>query len=431
MTGMDEMLAAAKALKERMADNEVAEGQDAGALGAKLDELQASVNSLKDLVEAQQKTTDTLKETVGLLLTVTQGLADGEVSPSSPVLPNPVPSVGHDSRGQADPNVGMMPAIASQAVHAGVRANSGSYRDALLSVRDCMTNVEPFYGNANKKADLIDANELIAFHSWFDNAKWKLARANLPEAQIMAIISQKLQGPMLSAYIKKSKVSSAPNSVAELKTQLRSLFADSAELFTEKAMEMRFSAKRLVDDIATFGVYIQNSSFAQTADANEYIYGKLRAKLIEVKPDLLIIANAEKNLRLDSEASFEEYIQQAMTIAHSVQSKPKPSPKHELGQPKPGQGTSKKIRLLTPASADSESAGAYKRQGQDLSDADLLTRYNRCPKCAWKLKDGKHVKNESCSPAQKSKRITGMRKSLAAGRNPNVPGKISPDGQSA
>ena len=39
-----------------------------------------------------------------------------------------------------------------------------SHRHGVLTVKECMNSIE-FYGNANKKADVLDATELIAFNA--------------------------------------------------------------------------------------------------------------------------------------------------------------------------------------------------------------------------------------------------------------------------
>ena len=131
--------------------------------------------------------------------------------------------------------------------------------------------------------------------------------------------------------------------MSELKNQLQGLFANSSEQFADKAMEMIFSAKTVLEDIANFGVYIRNSSFANTANGNEYIYSKLRAKLTAVRSDMLIIASAELNLKLDSTASFDEYVQHALKNAHHVQAK-SPNPRHNPPEPRERQGAAKKLK---------------------------------------------------------------------------------------
>ena len=44
-----------------------------------------------------------------------------------------------------------------------------SRRHGVLRVKECMKLLELFNGNANKKADAVDAAELIAFNAWFCN----------------------------------------------------------------------------------------------------------------------------------------------------------------------------------------------------------------------------------------------------------------------
>ena len=49
-----------------------------------------------------------------------------------------------------------------------------SRRHGVLTVKECMNSTKLFYGNANKKAEVVDAAELIALNAWFDTAKWEM-----------------------------------------------------------------------------------------------------------------------------------------------------------------------------------------------------------------------------------------------------------------
>ena len=130
------------------------------------------------------------------------------------------------------------------------------------------------YGNANKKADVVDAAELIAFNAWFDTAQWKLDVASLSSREQIAVLCQRLQGPILNAFMLQSKKSEEPRSLQEFKKQLQTLFAKSSVQFTDKALDIRFSAWTLAAEIQKFQTSIANSSLASTADHNEFLCSK-------------------------------------------------------------------------------------------------------------------------------------------------------------
>ena len=118
-----------------------------------------------------------------------------------------------------------------------------SYRNAVLSSKDYMSTLEPFYGNADKKAEVIDVMHITHLHSWFEDCKWKMSAAQLSESQQVSIICQKLHGPILSAFMHASRTFGQPNSLAELRTALSQEFAQSSVKFSDEAREMVFSRR--------------------------------------------------------------------------------------------------------------------------------------------------------------------------------------------
>lgn len=304
-----------------------------------------------------------------------------------------------------------------------------SHGPAYLSVKECMTSIESFYGNANKKADVVDASEVIAFNHWFDAALWKLDVANLSTAQCISVLCQKLQGPMLTAYMHKSKqYSGHPDSIAVLKQRLQELFADSAVHYTDKAFDMKFTSKNLVSDIQMFKTYVQNSSFASTLDQNEFVYGKLRSKMTAARTNILMLAASEFQMHLDKTAPFEAYVDQAIQIAHRVQSS---SPKREAdGPPARGESSHKAAKTAqTPKSAIKRTSDSKFVQWATLPDDEMLEKCGRCPKCAWVMRAGEHVRGHTCDPPQFQGRVDGIRHDLQKGKDPNAKVSINLGGQ--
>ena len=308
----------------------------------------------------------------------------------------------HASRARISPPI-------SPPVHANVPR-----QDAILSVKECMSAIESFYGNSNKKAEVVDASQLISFNSWFEAARWKLDAARLSSRQQVSVICQKLQGAILLAFMTQVDNAHEICSVTRLKSKLQGLFAESAVHYTDLALSMTFHANSMVADIQTYHTYLQNSSFADHLNHNEFLYSKLRAKMTAVNPNVLIQAASEHQRHLDSREDFPTYVQQAIQIAHLMQvhsSKREPKP---LAQGPP----SKKSK--PPRSAASDSVDTSKFQAwAKLSDEEMLQKVNRCAKCAWTLRAGQHVKDHQCDPHNLTKRVAGIRSDLGANKDPN------------
>ena len=287
-------------------------------------------------------------------------------------------------------------------------------RDAVLSVKECMTSIDSFYGNSNKKAEVVDASQLIAFNSWFEAARWKLDAARLSSCQQVTILCQKLQGAILLSFMTKFDTTSDVTDVADLKSKLQGLFAESAVHYTDLALNMNFSANSMVANIQTFHTYLQNSSFSANLDHNEFLYSKLRAKMTAVNPNILIQAASEYQRNLDSTADFPTYVQQAIQIAHHVQVN---SPKREAKTPHQGP-PSKKSKTRKTANAESDPPSRLQGWAK-LSDEEMLRKVNRCTKCGWSLRAGQHVKDHDCDPPSLAKRVAGIRSDLGADKDPN------------
>ena len=103
--------------------------------------------------------------------------------------------------------------------------------------------------NANKKADVVDAAESMAFNACFDTAQRKLDAASLSAREQIAMLCQRLQEPILNAFTLQSKQSKEPRSMQGFKEQQQTLFAKSSVQRTDKNLDMRFSAWTLASDM--------------------------------------------------------------------------------------------------------------------------------------------------------------------------------------
>ena len=123
-----------------------------------------------------------------------------------------------------------------------------------------------------------------------------------------------------------SLTSGQPNILAELRTSLSQLFAESSVKFSDKALGIIFQPKKLVKDIRMFASFVEHSSLAASADHNEVLYATLRSKLNTACPNILVQANSEHGLVPSLNSNFGQYVQQALTIAHRMPASMPPKP---------------------------------------------------------------------------------------------------------
>lgn len=452
----DEFMDSLKALEAELVANDQAmeDGEteevppkDVKRLDGEIKTLLGRVRSLEKDIEAHTKRMerqnesihDKLDGTMKVLKAIANRTLTGEVR-ASPVLDAMANYDTNDhhsllfglsgassSRSRSRPGAYAITPVEANAI-TPVAANARvSYKDALLSSKECMANLEPFYGHANKKSEVVDAMFVTQLHSWFDMCCWKMHAAQLAEAQQMSIICQKLQGPVLTAYMLASKSTTRmPNTLLELKQALSALFAESSVHFTDKAISMQFTPHTLVADIKTFETFVMHSSLAASVNQNEFLYSSLRSKLNAAKPNILLKASSEYGLSLDPKSDFDQYVQQALTIAHRVQAangQPNAPPKRQPPTPAPTQ-----TRPKAPRSAATRPEAKTRRtvQQQELvdkaswSDERLLSHFERCPRCAWEMKDGKHKNGHACDPERCEVRCQAIRSGLSDGRHPNL-----------
>ena len=161
---------------------------------------------------------------------------------------------------------------------------------------------------------------------------------------------------------------------------------------------------------------------------NEFLYALLRSKMNTAKPSILLHASTEHSLVMDPKSTIEQYVQQALHIAHRVQTatgiKREALPSEQQAQ----QPHPKTNRTQTP-NPSSEPKWSVP-PGSDLSsgrvaalskmkDDRVLQEFSRCTLCVWLLKDGRHPDNHPCDLDNRHKRVKGMSKEVNMGHDPN------------
>ena len=115
-----------------------------------------------------------------------------------------------------------------------------------------MSAIESFYGNSNKKPEVVDTSQLIYFNSCFEGARWKLDAAQLSSRRQVSVICQKLQGAILLAFMTQVDNAHEICYVTWLKSKLQGLFTESVVHYTDLA----FHANSMVADIQTYHTHL-------------------------------------------------------------------------------------------------------------------------------------------------------------------------------
>ena len=146
-------------------------------------------------------------------------------------------------------------------------------------VKNVLSSLDKFHGNKDQSAQTVNADQFLAFSSWFDATAWCLTQAGIPEAQNVAIASQELAGPALLAHMHRCTIEKWARALtmAELRVRLSSLIADAEVDYTDKLIHMTFST--MSTDIEMYLKYVCHSSFASSKDHNNLLYSLLRNKL--------------------------------------------------------------------------------------------------------------------------------------------------------
>ena len=140
-------------------------------------------------------------------------------------------------------------------------------------------------------------------------------------------------------------------------------------------------------------------------------------KLNTACPNILVQTNFEHGLVLSPNSNFEQYVQQAHTIAHIMQANMPLKPLTAAVTPR---ATISKRSRPGPADTPPTNAPAH-RQPKGPSDKQLLVTYLRCAECGWQVaKDETHSGGHVCDPQRLHGLDIKIRIQLGRGLHPNV-----------
>ena len=377
---------------------------------AAIEELQAvcraQAAAMRALLGTQEQQVRTVNSTSGLVVSAPQ-----EVSvPHSVTVAAPV--VAEHT-------------VAGATVDCGPSSRVLVPQGKFLSAKDMLNALEAFSGHSDRKSTVLDPDTFPQFVSWFDRSAWQLTSSGVDRGLHARILQQKLSGAMLTVYMNRCQASgwSSDCSVAELRTRLCSLFSDSEAKYTRRVIDFKINPHRFAQDLSTWRSFLAYSSFASSCDRNEFLYGLVRDKMNAAVQDCLVRAVCEHQCSLDRDAPFNEFMDQAMLIAHRIQMVPSeegPAAKRQkVGSSGPkepsGKGGSKASTAAASGVAPSGWAAA-----KGWPEGRLLTALGRCTKCAFFPAKSGGLAGHTCDASQLSARMGSIRKALQKGSNPNA-----------
>ena len=425
---------------------------DALTIETRLTEIASQVHNLAEVTEANRSALSTTEATMASLLDTVHNLVSPTSSRDRQL---------RDARARLDQLQRSMVRTPTARIDTAPRAaepdptvpstEAAAPEGSRLNIREALNSLDVFRGNSNKQAEIVDPDEYVAFTQWFDACVWKLTTYGAPETQFVRLMSQKLEGAALKAFMARSRLEGWDTvhcTLPQFRVRLGSLFERAALKYTKKAFDMTFKASTMPDSLQRFRLYMQQSSFGDSLDGNAYIYSLVRDKMHAAVPQCLIAAASEFQLTLsEEEPRFNTYIDQAIRIATRLQAVRVFAKRGGEGSDAGGatERPAKKSKIAkpsTPKKDSKQSGGGGGSPGQkraaiaagaaaDLlkkTDKKLLKKLNRCQTCGWLPASAEH----DCRGGEgRAKRVEAIRTDLENSVDPNDFGKAAPFGNRA
>jgi hypothetical protein len=328
----------------------------------------------------------------------------------------------------------------------------------VVPIKDILSTIDMFYGNANKHALVLDDEYLVPFQRWFQSAVWKLKTGGVSAQQLVPLLCQRLSGPVLNALMDRQAIEGfdlATLSLDAFRAKLSGMFADAEAKFTQLALDMRFRPAQLATDLNTFRTYLAHSSLTSSLDT-EFVFSLVRSKLNAAYPNCLLIAQTEFQLTLNPADGFQVFMDTAVTLAQRLQQRKRARDAGAVDDAPTGPETRRRTRTPTRTPPSRSGAGPSRRPAATFEAAEtpvgavaskfeallsvpwkrlradelkLLGRFatpeqltdvfHRCARCAHFQQPGFEEHDKLCISDCRRGRITAMRKTLLAGGIPN------------
>ena len=308
------------------------------------------------------------------------------------------------------------------------------------AVRVSDIRIPEFSGNSDPNACHIAETFFLPLLRWIKEGQSTLKLSGLAIPDQCTVVLNHLTGAARASFFAKyGNTDRSRWNLDDTYKAIANLVPDYEVLFTRTALEMKFQAKNLVDDINTFAMYLRHGSFA--LDGNHFIFCELQQKMIKACPKIFTLAADLHNLRLvwNPKNSFLWHVRQAIDIVNALQANQ--------------QLLAQQVSTLTNASGASTSAG---KQAEDKAHkhmdskkrktapgpseggkskapkldaakkeryASLAREHKRCRKCGYYVADANwtaHANSGQCDPSQFNMRMGKVAKMVDAGQGAKV-----------
>lgn len=304
-----------------------------------------------------------------------------------------------------------------------------------------------FSGNSDSTAALISQAYYLPLIRWIKESNAALKYSGLAIPDQCTVVLNHLKGAARSAFFAKHGHADRSQWTLDLLfRKIANLVPEYDVLFTRAALEMKFRARSLVDDIDTFAMYLRYGCLQ--LDGNQFVFSELQKKMIAAVPKIFTLAADLHNMRLvwNKEKGFSWRVATAIEIVNALQANQQllmavadiPGRKEPgAGSPSKREGNPFATKRKAPKDWDDKKSGkSVKRvQGKDKKAQlkSLAKRFSRCMKCGlhvpnqdWKGHASASDEKSKCTPSKFETRMGKVASMVAKGLEDKVnefPGK--------
>lgn len=314
---------------------------------------------------------------------------------------------GEGAQGQPGPdgNADMRAAIAklAQVSTALVELQQGRAARPALRVSD--VKLKEFSGHADAGAHCIDTEQFLPLLRWLQDCRARLATYKFAESDKVTLLVSSLSGGARAAFNDMyADAQVCEWSLEDAFGKIAALVPDHSVLFTKRALDMKFAAGTLHDNVKTFELYMRFGDMQ--ADGSQFVWSELQNKMLAACPDLFAVAASKHNLHFqwDATKSFAAHVAQALKIVSVMQIMGDIGHKIRSAQAalQAADGSKRQKRPLNPHRVD---APAMKKPGgasqsKDNKAMSLLAReLGLCYKCTQHCPNGHAIREHKASCA--------------------------------
>ena len=296
-----------------------------------------------------------------------------------------------------------------------VTSSDGAAAPPTVRVTPKDVQLEKFAGNKDSNALVIAADQFLPLLEWVQACEFTLVTSRLPAELHVPVLVSHLTGAAKRAFLRRwgTIASSVMKewTLDDAKLAIASLVPNHTLLFTKTAMEMRFTAGTLENDLQRFALYMRNGDVA--VDNSQYVFDALHSKMQSAAHDVFTLAANLYNKTLQFKPTFAAIMQDAIDIVSTLQVNGK------LTQPKrTRQGDDEQSRTNKRARSQ---GSVDKTQKSGVSGSkkkifmELARKYNRCYGCGRYVAPGEvqdHKKTCKKDPSAFAKRMGQVKRQV-------------------